>query len=1359
MNKDSDGDGINDDEEWHEGYDPARYTRFYYVDASRPDDDGDGLTLATAKKTIQSGINIVPYNNEEPVVLVAAGTYTGNGNNHIQFYGKNIKLRAQDRAENTILDGENQTWRRAFYLDSGESTDSWIDGFTIRRFYSDGSGAGISLYSSSSPVIKNCIFENNYAKYGGTAIYINHGNPDIINCVFNSNSAWRDAGAVYILNNSTVKATQCEFTGNTIETGFGGAVYLNGSTVIFSNCSFIINVQNNPNESGGAINATETDLQLDRCSFINNKSNQYGGAVYLVGNNKTLVAENCLMAGNYARRGGGALFNASGTTTVSLLNCTILNSRNNEEHGGVANYGPMNITNSVILDLIDDKMGNASVNYSLVKPENIPLGTNNISGNPKLTPAYYLSSDSPCIDTGTTTGAPAVDIHNEPRPDGSSVDMGWDEFADSDDDGLPDWFENKAGLDLDPEADNDGDELANLLEYENAADPLLSDTDGDGLSDRNEIDNGYTPYVFTIIYYVDDSRPDDSGDGLTPATAKKTVKAALNLTASDEKEHILLLTDGIYSGPDNTDLDFLGRYIQLRSENGPENTIIDCSGSSQAISLHSLENRYVKIDGLKFINADNDFTDGGVINLEQCSPTIKNCIFENNHISGFGGVISCYQASPTIENCSFINNRSYYGGGAIYGYGMSQITISGSTFSGNSSENAGGAILLQDLCSATIEKSTFRHNSSHSRGGAIFNQESKLKLANCVLANNSAESGSAVYAECSIDNYFVTIHSSTVADNTSNSESIYLDTTFGSTITNTIIWGTGDGVPVTDSSGNLAVSYSNLFGGWPGDSNISADPAFAASEENDYHILAESPCRNTGTAENAPDSDIDGNSRPLDGAYDIGADEFNPVSFTVSPTELVLSENGGTGSFTVTLHGQPTEPVVFDINSSDTNEVTLSPASLTFTRTNWDQPRPVTIIAVDDRSVADDSAILTIRINKNDSDDDFDDLDDQTVTVSLTNDDVAGYSASPEDLKIIEGGSRAVNIVLTAQPVDPVTFNLTPSNSDVILAQNSLTFDASNWNAAQAVQIQAVDDDVLGEAYAYLIVSVDKNSSDNRFDNLPDSKVNVFIDDNDTPDFVLTPQSMTIPESAGTGSFTVVLTSKPLGEVLFNITSGNMADAVVDKSVLTFTSAHWDAPQTVNVSSVDDQVYGDQTVMVFVNVYSGSDPEFIYMPEQVVVVNISEDSPDNDGDGLPDEWELEYFGNLDQNGAGDPDNDGLTNLQELQHGADPINTDSDADGLSDGDEVHIHGTAPNNPDTDGDGIPDGEDTDPTNNTNSDADGLPDEWEIKYFGNLNQDGAGDPDEDKLNNITEYLLGTDPTQATSIDEQLKLKVFLP
>jgi hypothetical protein len=44
---------------------------------------------------------------------------------------------------------------------------------------------------------------------------------------------------------------------------------------------------------------------------------------------------------------------------------------------------------------------------------------------------------------------------------------------------------------------------------------------------------------------------------------------------------------------------------------------------------------------------------------------------------------------------------------------------------------------------------------------------------------------------------------------------------------------------------------------------------------------------------------------------------------------------------------------------------------------------------------------------------------------------------------------------------------------------------------------------------------------------------------------------------------------------------------------------------------------------------------------------------DSDGDGLPDGWEILYFGNLNQNGSSDPDGDGINNATEFAEGTNP----------------------------------------------------------------------------------------------------------
>ncbi len=71
---------------------------------------------------------------------------------------------------------------------------------------------------------------------------------------------------------------------------------------------------------------------------------------------------------------------------------------------------------------------------------------------------------------------------------------------------------------------------------------------------------------------------------------------------------------------------------------------------------------------------------------------------------------------------------------------------------------------------------------------------------------------------------------------------------------------------------------------------------------------------------------------------------------------------------------------------------------------------------------------------------------------------------------------------------------------------------------------------------------------------------------------------------------------------------------------------------------------------VFVAVFSIALFVFPYQSDEA--------SFDSDQDGLPDTWERQYFGSLDQNDIADPDQDGYSNLAELTHGTDPASKET-----------------------------------------------------------------------------------------------------
>ncbi len=222
----------------------------------------------------------------------------------------------------------------------------------------------------------------------------------------------------------------------------------------------------------------------------------------------------------------------------------------------------------------------------------------------------------------------------------------------------------------------------------------------DAAGNKTVDDNAGQCYTFTTTgpgdIYVPDERP--------------TIQEAINVSWDSGT---VWVADGAYTGNGNRDIDFLGRAITVRSENGPEYCIIDCGATKldkhRGFYFHRGEGDDSVLDGLTIINGYIN-NGGGILCNNNSSPLIVNCIISQN-TAAYGGGVKCYESSAILSNCLIIDNTALISGGAFCSYTHNPI-LSNCTLSGNS---------------------------AHDIGGGIYSYKSILTVTNCILWGNGPE--------------------------------------------------------------------------------------------------------------------------------------------------------------------------------------------------------------------------------------------------------------------------------------------------------------------------------------------------------------------------------------------------------------------------------------------------------------------------------------------------------------------------------------------------------------------------------------------------------------------------------------------
>ena len=148
---------------------------------------------------------------------------------------------------------------------------------------------------------------------------------------------------------------------------------------------------------------------------------------------------------------------------------------------------------------------------------------------------------------------------------------------------------------------------------------------------------------------------------------------------------------------------------------------------------------------------------------------------------------------------------------------------------------------------------------------------------------------------------------------------------------------------------------------------------------------------------------------------------------TVSDTSLDIDE-GDSDTYTVVLDSQPTHNVTITVNDPSNTDVTADPADLTFTPTNWDTARTVTVTVSQDSGHDDEDGTVTHTAASTDTK--YAGISIGSVLVNVTDDDDVPVTVSfgSASYSVIEGNTVAVKVKLSADPERTVTIPLTKSN-------------------------------------------------------------------------------------------------------------------------------------------------------------------------------------------------------------------------------------------------------------------------------------------------------------------------------------------
>ncbi len=824
--------------------------------------------------------------------------------------------------------------------------------FTQNSAHGTSGGGGAIQNVSSNVILTNCTFNKNQAYEAGAAMYNDGSRLTLGNCVFSEHSTIR--GGAMDNHYSDLTMTDCIFTTNSAFE-WGGALKNSVSSLTLTNCTFV----GNSARWGGAIHNHEGTLNITNSTFCENRATSSGGAINnYYHTNLNLI--NCIVWANSAFE--GSQIGLEEFSTISVRHCNIQAGQTAlYTSESFLQWGDGNIDTDPMFvrdpdpgldgnwDSVDDDFGDLHLACSSpcldagTNSTQTPLPLTDLDGNPRIINAI--------VDMGPYEGpkqAFVIVVSPLIIPEGSEATF---TIALACDPG------RSVTVSLDYDA-GDRDIIVksrrplkfnsrNFSIPQNVTLIALEDQDRIEGTTRFRLTAPGIPYYTVLaselendvgpVIFVDDSATGRNDGGSWPDAFKQLSYAMETATGARHAVSEIRIVEGIYkpakpggdreatfrlisglvikggyAGSAHVDPD--ARDIQLYKTifsgdiNGddvpvsyPQDLLTEPtrSDNSNNVVTGSGSDATAVLDGVT-ITAGNAFDynrGGGGMHIDSGRPKVTNCTFSwNCAYDGGGGMMSRY-GSPTLINCSFMTNSAVYGGG-MNDYG-GNLALTNCVFVENWSKYIGGGMFTGGH-SVTLTSCTFTRNSTKDRGGGIYVYWNNLTLVNCIFSGNTANCGGGLYSNDAND---LCLTNCTVAANSAlNGNALACDSNWQAypsnvQFTNCILWNDGDEIWNNDNS-SITITHSDVFGNWPGQGNIEADPCFVDEANEDYHLLPASPCIDTGDPNYVAqpnEKDMDGKPRVIGDRIDMGSYEYGQLVSAVArilPQTINLASKG-----------------------------------------------------------------------------------------------------------------------------------------------------------------------------------------------------------------------------------------------------------------------------------------------------------------------------------------------------------------------------------------------------------------------------------------------------------------------------------